>query len=890
MRTRRSRGLKQTRKGGKDTKDNHSNWERYWRKSYPEYDPMTNYPGFYKTYVKQVKDPNEFKKLTTPNTYIIQRHGFSCANLKKAKDKKSWHFRVADPSLTAYGIYSLLRNQSKPEGFDGTIFVSSLIRTWQTGILEYGRYGPLTIIVSPYIKEKHGILGDLSNMPLPFEQQMAQMGEFMTFLKGIENPIAKEITDHKHEIVYMDKAYPLTYAVLGREDKPYVHELKHKKIFMIQKSTKPTLTEEVFIPEISVIPHPSLHEYYGAKGFVYFDHWVRKEYPQMNTIFVVSHSKWMQKVIEEYWGVLGTTIFDENAWKLKITPGIPGKFKFEIIRGIIKPKQEELDLMDPDRESTCYIVPRPWPRPQPLITDSIQHTEQFSEESDVENERYQNLASDDPPESGLDELIKSDASEPEVKQDPTPFPRLVIPPPKLISPDDPRRTVRYTPKLVSQRPRAESLPSEADPLLHTEVIPVVSKVKTVLVTNEKTKVITRSYSELETMLRDSTIQNGLIGIMVSNTDFKTKVMNYVYSNPYVMVSDPTDTSYFKRKVPIYLFENHYLVFILLCKPYYEELIDVLSHSTIVSTILRLTKLTIPVMVTFLKELRQLIENDSDFYHLLLSKCTKNANQHYAFKEHETLKSFTLLDLFLYELDAYPVTKDTIDFMYKCIIDLVRNGARYSSVYAEIPAAWTIKMPIVELELLPGENEILQTWEREKRGIDPDGILSKYQDRYTDAKRKLQVEERKLQAAYNKAKYDFAQLEKIQDGFFEKNKALFADLEQIKKEYLATKARVDPNNRILMARKEMHRKFDQAIYSYLNPILANHLSDDPAVTKMHNEFFQKILKPELGKPYFSIGGSRGTSWKRTSLRQSSVKGGRYRASLYKGKRRTRANRS
>jgi hypothetical protein len=200
------------------------------------------------------------------------------------------------------------------------------------------------------------------------------------------------------------------------------------------------------------------------------------------------------------------------------------------------------------------------------------------------------------------------------------------------------------------------------------------------------------------------------------------------------------------------------------------------------------------------------------------------------------------------------------------------------------------MPILELALLPGENEILQTWEREKHGIDPDGILSTYQDRYTDTKRKLQVEERKLQVAYNKAKYDFVQLEKIQAGFFEKNKSLFAELEQIKKEYLAAKAGVDPNDHLLMARKEMHRKFDQAIYSYLNPILANHLSDDPDITKMHNAFFQKILKPELGKPYFSIGGSRGTSWKRTSLRQSSVKGGRYRASLYKGKRRTRANRS
>ena len=935
MRTRRSRGLKQTRKGGKDTKDNRSNWERFWRNQYPDYDPMMNYPGRAKTFFKAT--PNEFKKLTTPNTYIIQRHGFSCANLEKA-NKNSRHFRVADPSLTAYGIYSLIRDQRKPEGFDGTIFVSSLVRTWQTGILEYGRHGPLMIVVSPYIKEKHGIVGDLSNMPLPFEQQMAQMGEFMTFLKGIDKPIAKEITDHTHVIVYMGQAYPLTYAVLGREGKEYVDELKRQRILTVGKSTKPTLTKEVFIPEISVIPHASLREYYGAKGFVYFDHWIRKHYPHLNTIFVVSHSGWMQKVIEEYWGVLGTKIFDENAWKLKITPGEPGNFTFEIICGIPKPKPEELDDMNSEREPTCYLVPRPWPRPEPLSSDPREYAERFSAESTEDPfpvSGLEDLASDPLSANKLEDLVSQSNEDPlsankledlasqpneepavDMVKDVPPFPRLVVNPfPRPLSPDDPRRP---TPKLVS-RPRAESLSNEADPVrpskpsLHTEAIPVVSDVKTVPVTNEKTEVVTRSYTELVHMLCDRSLANGLNTLMASNTDFKTKVVNYMNSNPYVMVSDLTDTSYFKRKIPIYLFENHYLIFILFCKPYFYQFVTSLETNkddTFTKSILSLFNLSvpIPVIVSFLKQLQQIIEDDPEVYHLLLSICSRNANKHYAFKENRLLLSQTLLDLLFYELQVFPVTPDNIEFMYTCIIDLIRYGARCSSIHysqeaprsffekatgIEIPSAVIVpfKMPIVELELLPKENEILQTWESEKRALDPNGILSQYQHRFTDAKRRLRTEERKVQVLYNKANNQIEKLQEIHDDFLTRNNALFTELDQIKKEYRAARASIDPDNRLLMARKEMHRTFDQDISSYLNlnPRVVDHLSD-PIVIRMHNDFFQKFIKPEFAEPSVSIGGSKGTSWKRSSLRQSSVKAGRYRASLYKGKRRTRANRS
>jgi len=949
MRTRRSRGLRQTRKGGKTSQVNRSNWEKYWQKQYPDYDPMMNYPGLLK---QMYKNPNEFNKLTTPNTYIIQRHGFSCANLEKAKDKNSWHFRVADPSLTSYGIYSLLYNQvgkRKPDGFNGTIFGSSLIRTWQTGLLEYGKYEPLTIVVSPYIKEKHGIAGDLSNMPLPFEQQMAQMEEFMTFLKGIDHDIAREIIIHKHKIKYGDKLYSLGKSYVPpvkittpipqtssqqlfqqflrgevpsqpykpeykyESQGPYIDELKNKKVLKPAVSTKPKqIKENVFIPDISVIPRPSYHEYYGAKGFVYFDHWVRENYPDMETIFVVSHSGWMQKVIEGYCGVVETKIFDENAWKLKITPVSPGIFNFEIMRGIPKPTDNELEYMNRAEEPTCHLVPRPRTRPQPVTP--IQPNPLHAQPS-------QSLQPPQPsqPSQSLQPPQPSQPSQPPQPSQPSQPPQPPQQPPQSQASLEPDEEAKFEEERHAEpvsfsnleqivRPRSDSQSSQgSQSSLNTEATPVQSKIKSVPVNKtEKTEVITRSYTELVHMLCDRSLSTGLNALMASID--KASVIQYISSDPYVTISDPTDTSYFnKRKVSIYLFENHYLLFILLCKSYFDTFVHSLetSDSRLTKSILSLFNITVPIptVVAFLKGLRQLIEDDADVYHLLLSKCARNVNKPYAFKQGRVLLSLTLLDLFMYELDVFPVTEDTIEFMYKCIIDLVRYGARCSTVIysqdapvslvemttgIELPSTTIVpfKMPVVELDFLPDERGILQRWEEAKRTLDPQGILAQLQARYTDAKRRYRLEERKVQIAYNKEKYQIDKLGMIHQQFLEKNKALLDELEQIKTAYREAKSKI--SQQWLETRDKMNDDFEKAIFMYLNPLLIDHL--DFNLISNHKEILKRLIAAEYTEASVSLGGVRGTSWKKSLLRQSSVKAARYRASLYKGKRRTRANRS
>jgi hypothetical protein len=98
--------------------------------------------------------------------FIFTRHGYSCNN---ATDNSGWakkqinvFKKVLEPHLTDYGILNTIivgkRNQEK---YTSTaVFVSCLIRTWETAVLLYlPNISPsdnLNIIVSPFLKEKHG--------------------------------------------------------------------------------------------------------------------------------------------------------------------------------------------------------------------------------------------------------------------------------------------------------------------------------------------------------------------------------------------------------------------------------------------------------------------------------------------------------------------------------------------------------------------------------------------------------------------------------------------------------------------------------------------------------------------------------------------------------------
>ena len=879
MRTRRhGKNIRKTRKGG-NPEENRRNWETYW--SDKPYDPYTKYPKGVQSNFFRTLRPTVSKELNMNKTYIIQRHGFSCANLQKVKDKKqnegkwyakitnpSLHFRVEDPSLTAYGIYSLLRKEERHPAFKGTVFGSSLLRTWQTALLVYGKFGPVKIIVSPYIKEKHAVALDLSNMPLPFEQQMEIMKQFMQFLAEIDNPIAREIIRHEHIIQYNDNSYPLgpyqpqaTIKVttqlpsqssqqlfqLLRDQQPippsppeynYSPQSDYLERFKAYVKTDSVSNEETIkktghIPAITDIPEPSFREYYGAEGFVYFDRWVSKQIPQATTIFVVSHSKWMQKVIQEYCGTVETEIFDENAWKLIIAPA--SKYKtgagltFEIIPGLPKPTYDELDHMNRVEEPTCNVIPRPMPRPP--VREPLPPSE------DTEEAFAKQFAEDESP-VDADEVLRLQSENVEIpfraSQDPFP----VMDPP----------TSSFVKEVTTE------------------------SIKTRLVSKEPKMDITRSFTELVQMLSNPGIAQGLSELIDSQKDMKTKVLQYVYSNPSVETARGMFAR-FRKPSPMYLFQNHYLAFILMFNPYFDALVKEVDG--VMLTRFNITSRPDKV-ISFLKELRILIDTDADLYQALVSNFKANANQHYSFEAPPNVYAFTLLDLLLYEM--LPFTVEKIQLMYPLFIDLVRNGARFSEfIYSEQLDAVDRKMPRSELKQLNTVDQfaLKEQWEETIRRVDPNNELAQLNQQYIQAKQRLED----VNAKVNRS----AQMQ------LEQQSAIIDQLSDIKRRYREANTRLDPSQELSRLRIAYRKKINEGVYDYLYEHLLEYVPlEDLPLRQSHNAMLGKIKATE--ELVVSIGGSRGTSWKKSLLRQSSVKAGRYRASLYKGKRRTRANRS
>ena len=875
MRTRRSRHGKQTRKGG-DARENFERYKSNWKsqEKYREYNPKMNYPTLFEK-LRGFK-PSSRVDLETENTYIFQRHGFSCANLLKAQ-KDKFHFRVPDPSLTAYGIVTLLRKNEKPPEFKGRVFTSSLVRTVQTGLLEYGMHGPLELIMSPYIKEKNGMIADLANFPLPFDQQMSHMEQFMKFLQGINSDVARAIISNQHTIVFKDQRYtlgpydlppkvtvstqPKKSAVRYFErlleekeekeeneetpepekdnyeypvpedprelaDYSYVAGIKIKVGEPVPVVTKPTITKYAFIPTVSSIPEANYSKYYGPEGFIYFDYWVKRNYPDVKVVFVVSHSNFMQKIIQEYCEVpFVTPIFDQNAWKLGIRPKPPSdevrqfNYIFDIYPGI--PKPTTVSDMSLRAEPSC--------RTAVVEVDNEQDVEAMLSETEVAN--HSSIPT-----------FKPVITRVEGSLNPTVNPLL-----------DP------------------VLKPESTSLFLTEetTVPIQSR----NVTTEPRFDLTRSFTELVHMLSNSGIAQGLSLLIDSPKELNTKVMQYVYSNPSVV--DAPKGMFSRSTPPLYLFQNHYFAFILMYNPFYEALVQRLESGSDMLTHFKITSVPASV-IRFLKELRKLIDTDADLYQALVSNFKSNANQHYSFQG-DKIYAFTLLDLLLYEM--LPFTVDKINLMYPLFIDLVRNGARFSQmIYSETTDDVPRKMPRSELKPLVEVEQfaLKEQWEQASRRLDPNNELSQLNQEFIQAKQRLQDVNAKVRST--------RQMQ------LEEQSAILDEIFDIKRRYRKANTRLDPTQELSKLRVTYREKINEGIYDYLFDHLIQYIpTDDFPARQAHNALLKKIKASE-GELAVSIGGSRGTSWKRSLLRQSSVKAARYRASLYKGKRRTRANRS
>lgn len=140
-------------------------------------------------------------------TFYISRHLNSCNNMVDDAKWTNVTYKFTEPPLSMWGIISGLALQRKLLGtFNNKVYVSCLVRTWMTSIIEYFPHssGTLDLIVSPYIKEADlsnkynvGQKIDSGNMPINVKEQVEKIKYFFYFLRLIKKYMKKYSDEFK---------------------------------------------------------------------------------------------------------------------------------------------------------------------------------------------------------------------------------------------------------------------------------------------------------------------------------------------------------------------------------------------------------------------------------------------------------------------------------------------------------------------------------------------------------------------------------------------------------------------------------------------------------------------------------------------------------------------
>jgi len=292
-------------------------------------------------------------------TVHITRHLFSCANLKKSKKDSKGQVREQDPSLTLYGILSSehlrLPDSSR---FPTTVYVSTLVRTWQTAILLYTKQfndqndsqRKLNLKIVPYIQEESSLSFlpfsvSVDNVPYSFDKQREVMLSFMNNLGLMFDEAYMKMfkrTTYVIEYLYDDsKKFEISWSVDGfkiswnvydsvkkvndKQEKlePYKNSLSEYISYIREEQkrvidTKPvkdtTLKENSKIDEREI--DTSINSYKESPNIHSF---IRGVIPkeEKEKYYVVSHSSTMTTFLK---GVLTNfKKIEENGWRMTLT-------------------------------------------------------------------------------------------------------------------------------------------------------------------------------------------------------------------------------------------------------------------------------------------------------------------------------------------------------------------------------------------------------------------------------------------------------------------------------------------------------------------------------------------------------------------------------------------
>jgi hypothetical protein len=108
----------------------------------------------------------------------------------KSYDLVAKAFRKSrDPSLSVYGVATaiLSRNNNPPiHATKQTVYVSCLVRTWQTAFLKYvGFTEHLELIISPFLKEKYSYIFEISNTQESAFASLLKMQELFNYYSSL---------------------------------------------------------------------------------------------------------------------------------------------------------------------------------------------------------------------------------------------------------------------------------------------------------------------------------------------------------------------------------------------------------------------------------------------------------------------------------------------------------------------------------------------------------------------------------------------------------------------------------------------------------------------------------------------------------------------------------
>lgn len=168
--------------------------------------------------------------------FIITRHAYSCNNINKTLIRKL-KFSEYDPSITIHGLINTylqgLKETSKVFN-SNKVLVSILIRTWITATLLYiHKQLELTLIISPYLKEKHLKIAkslDTSNIPLSFKLQLIKYYKFLYYMIDIINVTQMKNNFINKTINIIFESYKVVFYINNKDNNEKILITVFKKI------------------------------------------------------------------------------------------------------------------------------------------------------------------------------------------------------------------------------------------------------------------------------------------------------------------------------------------------------------------------------------------------------------------------------------------------------------------------------------------------------------------------------------------------------------------------------------------------------------------------------------------------------------------------------------